>query len=318
MRKRITFLATMAIALVACNKSETLVTESADEISFKAVSSVATKANPEVTGTTLPSKDYILYVTAARVGASPAAYFFGETQFVTASTATPLAADDQFKADPAQYWPVGGASLDFLAIACKSADKTTLSPTWTPVGVMTTASWDTWTNQIDLLYASNNGASKATTTALEFKHAQALLAFQAQASVAGQITIKNIEIEDLEHTGTFTVNNTRNIIQTAWDITASGKKAVKGMSDYVVTTSMANVSCDNLLVPQQGKKNITVTYSIAGNEYQYTLNNERTTWEAGKKYVYQFNITLTEIVFTESVSDWDTTSPAGNIEVPVI
>ena len=151
----------------------------------------------------------------------------------------------------------------------------------------------------------------------ESLHAQALLAFQAQASFAGQITITNIEIEDLEHTGTFTVNNTKNNIEASWDITASGKKAVKGMSNYPVTASMADVTCDNLLVPQQGKKNITVTYTIAGNEYKYTLNNERTIWEAGKKYVYQFNMTLTEIVFTESVSDWDTMSPAGNIEVPV-
>ncbi len=45
MHKQLTLLATMALALVACNKSQTIVTETPGEISFKAVTSAATKAD---------------------------------------------------------------------------------------------------------------------------------------------------------------------------------------------------------------------------------------------------------------------------------
>lgn len=320
MHKQLTLLATMALALVACNKSQTIVTETPGEISFKAVTSVATKADPEITGSTLPSKDYILYVQALKSGQSTPSYYFSDvTEFKTTTEDTPVSSSAEYHADPKQYWPVGGAQLDFMALALTEGDKTTLNPDFaTNVGRIGIANWDVYTNQIDLLFASKNNQSRAVSISLPFNHALSLLSFEAKATVANVIEITSIELVDLIPGGSFELDNTKNTPEIKWTPSTVdvNKDAVKGTVSGALTTDYTHKG-DNLLVIPQGKKNIKVTYTIGGNTYEYIYNNERTSWDAGKKYVYQLNFDMHEIIFTESVATWDISSPAGNIEVPI-
>lgn len=320
MHKQLTLLATVALALVACNKSQTIVTETPGEISFKAVTSVATKADPEIKVTTLPDDTYKIFVAATN--AETNSQYFAETAFST--DADPVSTSSEYKAATPIYWPVGGANLDFLAYATTEANKANLGTiTWgTPATLFVQfEDWDTYENQIDLVYAKSNNTAKGASVKLDFKHAQALLSFEAKKSgtgTAGEIKINSITIQDLDYKVTYKIDNTYNELITSWTVSNHDNKTIKNIAagGYVVTASSAHFG-DNLLVPEQGRKNFIVNYSVSGNTMNYTYNSPRGKWEAGKKYVYKIDLNLTEIVFTEEVAEWDTTSPAGDINVPI-
>ena len=61
---------------------------------------------------------------------------------------------------------------------------------------------------------------------------------------------------------------------------------------------------ETLLIPEQEKVNFTMKYTLGGNTYYYTFNDLRGVWEKGKKYIYNIDITLQEIIITETVVDW--------------
>ncbi|MDY6277806.1 MAG: fimbrillin family protein [Bacteroidales bacterium] len=309
MKRVIYFLSAAALTLVACNKTETIVTETPDEIGFKAVTSVATKADPDpaITGTALPSKDWIIYASALNVQNQEA--YFNQTEFKTTDANEPVSAAAQYKADPSLYWPAGNAQLDILALAAREADKTTLNWTYNNasknVDGFTITDWDVWTNQIDLLFARKNGASKETTTSLEFNHLLSLIEFKAKTNEADQLKITKIELDGLQNKGTLNFDNTKNEEVITWTLAdaEAGKNEIKSIADAYLTTSYAAQGKD-LLVAPQAKKNITITCTLGGNTLTYKVNTLRGLWEKGKKYIYQIEFTLGEIVFTESVIDW--------------
>ena len=61
---------------------------------------------------------------------------------------------------------------------------------------------------------------------------------------------------------------------------------------------------ESLLIPEQEKVNFTITYTVGGKKFFYTYNDLRGVWEKGKKYIYNLDLTINEIVITESVSDF--------------
>ena len=306
MKKFLLMLGAASIAFAACNKTETVVSEEPAEIGFKAVTSVSTKTtlDPAITDATLPSKDWVIYASALNVQTQTS--YFAETEFKTTSDAEPVGADAQYKPTPALYWPTGGAQLDILAIAAKAADKTTLDWKYTNssknVDGFSITDWDVYTNQIDLLYARKNGAAKEAATKLSFEHALALVEFQAKASHADKIKITKIEIDGLQNQGTMTFDNTRNAEEITWTFADpdADKDEIKSIADAYLGTDYAAQGKD-LLVAPQAKKNITVTYTLSGNTLTYNFNSLRGSWEKGKKYIYQLNFDLGEIVFTEEV-----------------
>ena len=48
----------------------------------------------------------------------------------------------------------------------------------------------------------------------------------------------------------------------------------------------------------------TVYYTLNGHAYSQTVTPETRTLAAGYKYIYDINITLTEITVTATMSDW--------------
>lgn len=61
---------------------------------------------------------------------------------------------------------------------------------------------------------------------------------------------------------------------------------------------------ETLMIPEQEKVNFTLKYTVNGRIMYYTVNDLRGTWEAGKKYIYNLDLTMNEIVITEGVDDW--------------
>lgn len=304
MKKITVFIGIAALAFVACNKSQTVVSEPLMEVGFKAAATTATKADPELTGNTLTA-GWSIYAVAS-TDDDPT--YFTKTQFTT-SAATPVAESSVYEPASAIYWPIGGAAVDFLAYATPLPD--TVPGTFNATrsaNDLTFANWDTYPYQLDILYAAaNDQTDTKNPVLLHFEHAQALIGFTAKASVANVFNIKTITVKNLLYEGTLTIDNTHNTPEATWgSFSAAADKVVKGVTDPTPLTTTATQIGDHLLVPSQLACDFSITYTLGSNPtvYTYEINNVRTNWQAGKKYIYALNFDINEIVFTEIVSDW--------------
>lgn len=314
MKKSLIIVGMAALVLGACHKVDTVVTETPQEIGFKAISANATKAN-ELVGTLL-NKDYSIYASATQknsAGTIENAAFFVDQQFQTedptVSTSSQYRAWNGTAAAPI-YWPVGGATVDFLAYALPTEiyNAGTVKGVWsntTDIASGVSFTWNTSDNQVDLLYAANNAATREKGNVnMSFKHAQALLAFQAKTGVADAITIKSITVNGVKVYGTFTVDNSRNELVASWSDFGEAIDRLITNSTCDLTDTYAMVG-ETLLVPQQPKCNFTIEYTMGNSKpMKYTYNETRGTWEMGKKYIYKLDMKLNEIILTENVMDF--------------
>lgn len=323
MKKSLILLGAAILALVSCAKTQVISTGSPSPIAFKAVVNNAVKADAQLEGINL-GDDYAMYVSAAQYKADgtierPA--YFTDAEFLPAST--PVVPETQYHANPKLYWPIGNAMMDFIAYALPQAKHgaplATYPAATDPVASMVTfANWNTYDNQVDLLYAVKNGATTATnagaqTVNFAFKHAQALLVFQAKVNDPGIITINSITIPELKVNGDFVIDNTKNSLNPHWenlaavatkDVVAPGADpAADNLSEALTADTYVQIG-SSLLIPQQPRINFTINYTIGANTMEYTVNLPRGNWEMGKKYIYQLDITLNEIIATQVVEDY--------------
>ncbi len=138
----------------------------------------------------------------------------------------------------------------------------------------------------------------------------------------GDVTLKTV--------GTFRVDNSRNELKAGWSAFSTKKENFKmpvsvgvSKSNNIVLGQTANDATqaydapiafvagdeyaqlgNTLLIPEQEKVNFTITYVVGGKTMFYTYNDLRGVWEKGKKYIYNLDLTLNEIVITESVADY--------------
>lgn len=414
MKKTYLMAAAALMTLAACNKSETVITEApgSNELGFKVMSQNVTKAG-EITGISLPNT-YGIYAAATQKSAAGvtenASYFadpyeqlFGTNETDPDGTNTAAAVADArlwhagsysstFTPSPI-FWPMGKVKMDFLAYAIPMASH---QDTGLSTGVWS-ATWDnhttdvasqftfndvdTYANQVDVMYASANDQTNAAnggsahSTAMSFKHAQALLIFNVKvnAEVNNLLTIHDIEFikdarlaalqkEQFDGTtpealqasdvslltvGDFIVNNQRNDLLASWtgmSSTAAGYRmpvstiSAVSASNNVVLGQTASSGTDlkqqygavipfngwdddsdaetpdvskgyaqlgeTLLIPQQPKVNFVIKYAMGGRTMYYKYNELRGVWEMGKKYIYNLDINLNEIVITESVANF--------------
>ena len=376
--KRIFYILAAVAATVfaaSCNKSETVVTEIPNEIGFNSVSSNPTKAG-ELNGTSFDGENYCIYVSASQYnsrGIEENPLYFNDFLFRNdyASSAADwhhYASEAATEATPI-YWPIGGARLDFLAYALPKGKKASIpAPTFNSTSYARDFGiddWDTYANQVDLLYAAANNQTSAATAAspyvkLNFKHAQALLIFNvkidAEAADSG-LKIDDISFVSDEYVaarraefvavptpktpatstaptaaqvplltqGDFFVDNLRNNLVASWsDLSsvAANWKMPDFASTPVVSTcngtiadaikygtaienTVYNQLGETLLIPEQPTQNFTITYTVGGKSMQYTVNVKHNGWQAGKKYIYNLDIDLNEIIVTEAVADFE-------------
>lgn len=312
MKKVLLILGAVALMLASCVKSETVVKEAQQEIGFNVVSNPATKADPELNGTTLGTDNtYVIYASASTP--TNAQYFTGQLfSYITASTKWEASSAAGI-ASPI-YWPFGGEKVDFLAYALTSTANTALSPAYngtTSAQDFTISTWDTYANQYDVLFAAKNAQTSTTNggaVAMEFNHLQALLSFTAQASTAGLVTINSITVKGLEYSGTVKVDNEKTTLKANWTLSVGADKVIPNISSYAVQSAATKIG-DNLLIPEQEAKKFVINYTISGNTQDYEVNIPRTTWKMGYKYIYALSFTVSEITITPTVVDWQTGTP---------
>jgi len=270
---------------------------------------------PEVKSTYIPSTTLgtlPLYVSAAYRKDGAAMQFLSNRTFSRGG-------DDRYHASPGVYWPFDG-TLDFLAYAgtdaalSGSGNPSIAWETLPSEGAVITFT-NTKTAGVDLVWATANGQSpQDAPVALAFSHALARLEIQVRATglSGGKLRLKSVVLQTspedrLALGGTFTIDNTRNVPTGTWsalntlsdygfftgqNITfgADGLTSLVGLLNGTARKAKEEVLVPlaNMYVPEQGNKNLVVTYSLDGAaDTVETVNLVRDIWRRGKTYTYQ-------------------------------
>ncbi len=314
--------AAVMLGAVSCAKTEIIQDEAPVEMSFKAVTNLPSKADPELSGASLGTDNkYVIYAAASADGSpkyfDPAATSYGGQLFAyftdgAKSKWFPASGTATYEKTPI-YWPFGGMKVDFLAYALTPEAKQSLAPTFhgeTHAREFTIDAWDTFDDQFDVMYAVANGCVPGASgeVNLTFKHAQALLAFTAKKSATTDVDlmINKITVKGLEYEGNLKVDNYRAQLKVGWTINADADKDLpKAVTFPYTLTNTAVKITDNLLIPEQDAKEIVINYTMGGKTFDYSLNIPRMVWEMGKKYTFNLEFSAAEITFTSSVDDWN-------------
>lgn len=338
--KRFFFLAVAAtIAFAACNKTEVVYPDGPQEISFTAVSKVATKA--PVAGIGFLADDNMDVVAYLSEGGTSAGTYFSKTTFSKNGT----------KWTGGKYWPLTSSTLNFLAVTNKGggveghvANEFTTTASAQSVASVLTGNDDV--SQTDLMFAAghgNNTPGNYPVISMTFKHALAWINFKVKNGTAGgpTITVNSITVNDVAANGTLTVTNpnyaalntaTGTGVCTTENLTASWApgstttlKVLKSDAAYAdaltLTNAFAEFGNGVLVVPGDQSSftiNYTVTYGGNSNTFDYThtiTGSPKPTWDMAKKYTYNVTISLNEIQIDPEVDIWSPVDPAT--EVPI-
>lgn len=287
MKKLFLLVPVAALVMTACTSESTESVGAAQqpkEISFTAVAQPGTRAAVDETAfpTTLD-----MMVTAYQVeatGGAAGAYFDAtpfKYQYVGGSAS---GSGSYWGGNPAKYWPLTAAYINFLAIANANADNAT-GVTWgtNKADQVTIVMSDNSSEQRDLMYARGDGevTFNPSTNALgfpakvdmEFKHAQAWIDFKVKAKtdVETAITINSITLNGASYAGTYTVTHTNydatssQSVAGAWN---ASSLSVKGKNSSNVDTNVASeVDHDaiGVAVPGWSATALTTSFATVGN-----------------------------------------------------
>ena len=337
----------LAVVLVLCSCAKTLTREEPRELTLRPVASSITKADPELSGTSLGNNNsYVILASASATGEPEYltgqlfAYFASTGRWMAASASGPGIAGNYTHV--AKSWPLSGTTVDFLALALRPVAYTHLtedpgSITWYnasqggSAGGVTITEWDTYANQYDVMYAVKNGQSvnnsSAGTIPLAFQHALAVVGFTAKSSTEADVyTLKGAIFNDLQFKGTIALDNTVTELVPAWSVPNDAEHR----GDKVIPMTAATFSVpgpgatgsaikltDHLLVIPQASRSVTLTYRVRNSLADLTvvLPLPRVIWKAGHRYIYNLVFTPTEIQATVTVTDWDGTPVDETIEI---
>ena len=330
-------LAAAAFAASACTQTmpDLMVDASSQAVSINPVAAV-TKAGP-IDGTVFPNS-YNMVVSAYYNAAEGASgnYFSGITFSRNASTG---------RWDESKYWPMSG-TLNILAYSANDGTNNvvTAAPVYSAKntdGVTLTVT-DNRTAQVDILHSQvEEQTYSASGVPMQFKHAQAAIAFVAKSNVAYNassnvgITITKITLNDAKYSGTLAISKTDDATDgyCVWSSLGSeADKDLPGLSSYNVPaayidiTSAGNhfgIGSTGIMVPEQAQTSFTIHYTLHNGkasdgttnldnalQYTHSCNGD---WTEGKKHVYELNFTLNKIEITPVVVDWN----VETAEVPI-
>lgn len=280
MKKKLFFFAAAAVALASCSNDEvvsqntTLSDNQQKEIAFNPLTTPLTRA--AVHGITMP--DQSLYVAAyqAATATGTVGNYFDKTAFLkNYQRGGTGASDDVWGGSPARYYPLGAATLNFLAVTGKGAtseinstesyvafDNTNYASAVTVNYTNGTAGY-TDASQVDIMYATGQatvtqlgngltfaggGTTSTENVAMQFNHAFALLNFQVKAAAGseGLIEVNSITVDNAAYTGSLAITNA---YYNATDATAKTKPRIQWTPDAKVAnatvTGISNYTVDN-------------------------------------------------------------------------
>jgi len=246
-----------------------------------------------------------------------------------------------------KFWPAAG-TLDMFAF-CANGVGTSSTDNPTPAynvgskvsdGATITVG-DNSSTQVDIVFGGAGGQTRVTDgNAMTMHHAQALVVFTAESTVARNttantgVTIKTITLNDAYFGGTLKMDMTQEAgNRCIWSSLTSRKTAAAGGRLLLNTAGTGNIAYDvpttamnvassgnhfgiggaGILVPEQGQTSIHIEYTLhnAKDYYGNPIDNDLSfdyvcsgTWQEGKKYIYCLKFNLNEIIVVPTVTNW--------------
>ena len=313
MRKVINILSivTLLSAAVSCVKSDRIYDNSRSEIDMDPVMSVMSKAIVSGTGypVDVPFGVFATYSSnpAGEWTSGPVQSYFENKKFIHKG-------DNKYGGESPAYWPLSG-SLVFAGYS-PYPDSGSVSATFDAETKTLSISNFVSNGQTDLMYflptLSNSGnyvgtLDKSNSVSAQFFHALSLVSFDMQVRDGDEddIKLKKIILKDMYATGNFTVSAS-DPATAAWtrtsdasDITVFNSDAGKGLSPSVQVDVLVipGAAVDIQIVYEtkfydMGESDVVeknLTAEIVPSEVGVT------TWETGKKYLYDVVIKANKI-----------------------
>ena len=223
MKKSLFFLAAAAVALASCSNDEVVsqntTTNQPKEIAFAPLNLPSTRTTI-VNGTVFPS-DYNFYIAAYSAAPTPAGDYFGKTEYTNEATTTIWSGVSGQK----RYWPLGDATLNFLAITKAGARTTTFNATHPANSVVVDFTDNSAiATQHDLMWSyaqatvaqvgngisfNNGGSAGVSPVNMTFQHAESQINFKVKAgnqvTEDAGLTLTSITLNDGNYAGTYTL-----------------------------------------------------------------------------------------------------------------
>ena len=301
--KRLFILASAAIvALASCSKTQVVYNDAPEEIGFKAVTGVMTKANLD--------GEITLGVFAEHNSVDPVttnSYFDNK----------PFADTDHDNVwSGSQYWPIQG-TLDFTFYAPHISSGTI--PTYdNDTKTLTITVPNNQSTQTDYLYGTTRPMGKTKdggNVSVTLKHALAMVKVTIKANKENVYTVKSIKLNNTIQDGTIKVQYADNGTSCTLTTSTTGSSSVYNVKEFVTapvalaTTDTTPLDAFYYVFPNTVPTSFTITYNIAGGSGDLTGTVTLGTglWESGKQYVYNLTLTANEILVSpEVVDNWDT------------
>lgn len=332
------------VVLASCTKVNVVDNATLDnEIGFRAVSSMNTKANNAIISGTDYGQDNTFQVWGWRSGANDFSDLSANaaSNFMSNLTISWTKGYDTSRnfawrnAEKYYYWPYTG-KIAFLAIHPSTVAPNTTGWNATadvPEATITNYTIGTENKTTDLMFANAEGQKRADALPMKFKHALSQIVVNVKTYAdyktkdgvkfdVENVTFNNIDLSgDVAYewdatppTPAMAINWTNNTTQTAsWVYYDTILEDI---------TNVAQVyGAANVMIPQPAsvvddpatENAIEGTYLYVKYSMQQGTNPKTTgtakipkpqLWEAGKKYVYTLNFKLDEILFDPDVTDW--------------
>lgn len=284
--KRFFILASAAIvALASCAKTEVVYKDAPEEIAFKQITNVMTKADA-LSGS---MGVYAYYNGAAYFDKTEFAIQAGETFWTAASP---------------KYWPVSG-EVGFVMYAPFAAN--VASTSITELTFTKSAG-----NNDDLLYGTVTSGKTVNAVPVTLNHAltNVLVNVKGEASV----TLVSVELLEVGDAGTGVVDFSNSKV--IWTPTAVKNPVIYSTEQTLSPTPISCTSCLVLPAEELDAQQIRLTYKVEGSVGNLTYTTDSgvgtnvlgTKWESGKKYIYNITVGVEEIMFDADVAEW----AAGN------
>lgn len=301
--KRILICAAAAIvALASCSKTQVVYNDAPEEIGFKAVTGVMTKAALD--------SDITLGVFAEHNSGTPVTTnsYFDNILFEDTD-------DDQVWSG-SQYWPIQG-TLDFTFYAPHISSGTV--PTYdNDTKTLTIVVPNNQSTQTDYLYGTTRPMEKTKdggNVSVTLKHALAMVKVTIKATKENVYTVKSIKLNNTVQDGTIKVQYVDDGTSFTLTTPTIGSSSVDNVKEFVETsmalstTDITPIDAFYYVFPNTTPTSFTITYNIAGGsgDLTGTVTLGAGTWESGMQYVYNLTLTANEILVSpEVVDNWDT------------
>ena len=324
MKKFLVLLSAAALVLVSCAKVKDVYTGSPEsrQIAFSPLAQPATKA-PIADGVFPTSST----MKVAAYNQSAGVEFFAPADFTYSNSGTLWTGG--------KSWPLSPAVIHFLAYAEFQGETATWgTPSASSVALQMT---DNSSAQKDLVYAigtgtvsqENNALEFPVSVAMSFQHAQAWIAFNANAASGsgGRVKVNYIKLNGAKYSGTFTVtmnsyNTASPSVSGAWsalgDAPAAGVSIAGPDSAIATTEGGTAIGSGLLIVPDPESESdftsFTINYTLDGKTYNYTYTPESLNVLAGYKYTYNIVFSMHDIAISAGVQTW---SPGSGVNVNI-